>query len=583
MSIEAARRAGYAGEIIGMYKKSGGLSRREWLKQMSVPVVAASVGSGLIGTAISSAQTGNATSHDNSLGARIYNIRDYGAKGDGSTLDTAGVQAAIDACTKDQGGTVLVPAGVFVIGTIELKSNVTLHLAAQGKLLGSADGKQYRAADAIPLSGDSTLGDGNVGLIYAVNAENIVIEGPGTIDGQGAQFHSPSRDVLPPAGISGNHRPYHLLFHRCNNLTVRDIFLTASAYHSVRIIQSKYVKLDAIRIHNRVNGNNDGFHFISAQHVHVSNCTVECQDDACALFGSCKFVTVTNCTFSTRWSVFRFGGGEAENITVSNCVIYDTFGCPIKMRCGSRSRFENISFSNLIMKNVTGPISIGLDSSYRRPPEDAASASGKGIVRNISFQGIRATVVSGRQYADMPFPASFRPGESKSCIALNGVGSDFLEEISFNNVHVTYEGGGTAEEASIRDVPQRAGEYFELGILPAYGLYARNVRGLTLHDVRFEMTAPDLRPAMVFDRVEDGTINGFSAQGNPAAEALLRFTNSRDLLFTSPRVLTPSAAFLQLEGETNERITIDGGDLSRAGAPVKYSRGASERAVRMRT
>src|SRR6266700_877725 len=362
-----------------MTKKSGGLSRREWLKQMSVPVVAASVGSGLVGTAISSAQTGRATNHDNTLGVRIYNIRDYGAKGDGSTLDTGAVQAAIDECTKDQGGTVLVPAGVFVIGTIELKSNVTLHLAAQGKLLGSADGKQYRAADAIPLSGDSTLGDGNVGLIYAVNAENIVIEGPGTIDGQGAQFHSPSRDVLPPAGISGNHRPYHLLFHRCNNLTVRDIFLTASAYHSVRIIQSKYVKLDAIRIHNRVNGNNYGFHFISSEHVAVSNCTVESQDDSCALFGSCKFVTVTNCTFSTRWSVFRFGGGAAENITISNCVIYDTYGCPIKMHCGARGRLENITFANLIMKNVTGPISIGLDST-RRGGVTANTPGVKGIV-----------------------------------------------------------------------------------------------------------------------------------------------------------------------------------------------------------
>src|SRR5256885_1644737 len=298
---------------------------------------------------------------ENALGARTYNIRDFGAKGDGTTLDTSAVQAAIDTCKKDQGGTVLVPAGVFVIGTIEMKSNMTLHIAAQGKLMGSADGKQYHAADAIPLSGDSTLNDGNVGLIFAVKAENFTIEGPGTIDGQGAQFRSPSRGVLPPAGIGGNHRPYHLLFHQCKNVTVRDIFLTQSAYHSIRIIQSSFIQLHGIRIYSRVNRNNDGFHFISCQYVHISNCDVECQDDACALFGSCKFVTVTNSSFSTRWSVFRFGGGEAENITVSNCLIYDTYGCPIKMHCGARSRFENITFSNLIMKNVTGPISIRLD------------------------------------------------------------------------------------------------------------------------------------------------------------------------------------------------------------------------------
>src|SRR5580704_19113647 len=128
-------------------------------------------------------------------GTRTYNVRDFGAKGDGAALDTVPVQAAIDACTRDRGGIVLVPAGVFVIGTVEMKSNVTLRVAAGGKLLGTDDGKQYYAADAIPLHGDSTLEDGNVGLIFAVKAENITIEGPGTIDGQGKQFLSPSRGV----------------------------------------------------------------------------------------------------------------------------------------------------------------------------------------------------------------------------------------------------------------------------------------------------------------------------------------------------------------------------------------------------
>jgi polygalacturonase len=122
----------------------------------------------------SAAEPDNAASEKN-LGARVYNVRDFGAKGNGKTLDTAAFQSAIDACTRDKGGTVLVPAGVFVIGTMEIKSNVTLHIAAQGIILGTADGKQYFAADAIPLHGDSTLEDGNVGLIFAVNAENVTI------------------------------------------------------------------------------------------------------------------------------------------------------------------------------------------------------------------------------------------------------------------------------------------------------------------------------------------------------------------------------------------------------------------------
>ncbi|PYY16729.1 MAG: glycoside hydrolase [Acidobacteria bacterium] len=568
------------------------VSRRKWLRLAAT----ASVGSGLMGVTSLTAQTGaspSGSSHD--LGTRTYNIRDFDAKGDGVTLDTAAVQAAIDACNQDQGGTVLVPAGVFVIGTIEMKSNVTLHLAAQGKLLGSADGKQYRAADAIPLSGDSTLNDGNVGLIFAVKADNFTIEGPGMIDGQGFQFHSPTRGVPPPSGRGGNSRPYHLLFHQCRNIAVRDITLLESAYHSIRIIQSSYVNLTGIHIHNRVNSNNDGFHFISAQHVHISNCTIECQDDACALFGSCKYVTVTNCSFSTRWSVFRFGGGEAENIAVSNCLIYETYGCPIKMHCGSGARFENMSFSNLVMKNVTGPIAINVGQQPRRSPQGAAPTTAApvqpeagsqdsgppGIVRNISFSNIHATVVVPVQLADVPFTSGYRPAELKSCISLNCV-EGTLEKITFDNVHVTFPGGGTAEEAAVRDVPKIAGEYFETGILPSYALFVRNVQGLTLSNVRFEVAGTEARPAVVFDHVNDAAVNGFSVQGTKESESTLRFIDSRDVLLTATRLLAPAPIFLQVEGAESGAITIDAGDLSKASSAVAFRAGASQKAVKLR-
>ena len=203
-------------------------------------------------------------------------------------------------------------------------------------------------------------------------------------------------------------------------------------------------------------------------------------------------------------------------------------------------------------------------------------------IRNLTFQGIRATVVSeGGQYADMPFKNNFRPGETRSCITLNGVGDDYLEGITFNDVHVTYGGGGTAEEAARRDVPKMAGEYFEVGTLPAYGLYARNVRGLSLTDVRFEVTTPDLRPAMVFDHVRDATVNGFAAQGNPQSE-ILRCSDSEDVLVSAARVLTPAAAFLQVEGEGNRGITVDGGDLTKAAEVVVVRGGAKKSAVKVR-
>jgi hypothetical protein len=553
---------------------------------MSGPVLAASLGSSLLATPRAAAAETPAA--DRLAGARVYNIRDFGAVGDGTTLDTAALQAAIDACARDGGGTVLVPAGTFSIGTVELRSNLTLHLAASATLLGSGDGKQYHAIDAIPLRGDSTLGDGNWALLYAVNAQNITVEGPGTIDGNGPQFYNYGQaGTPPPSGIGGAQRPYHLLFHRCENLVVRDLRLIRCAFHSIRVIQSRHVRMDGLYIHNRVNINNDGFHFISTHHVTITNCTLLCQDDACALFGSCQFITVSNCVFSTRWSVFRFGGGHVRNIAVSNCVIYETYGCPIKIGAGGM-QLENLSFSNIIMQNVTGPIGINFSARARNETGGADPAPGS-FVRNISFSHIRATVVKEptMTYPDMKTIGRVYDGEQHSCITLNGVGGAMIENVTFDDVHVTSVGGGTAEHAAKRRIPETTREYFGVWSEapfgpPAYGLYARNVKGLTLHNVRFEVANPDLRPAVVLDNVHDAAITGLSVQGNPAAESVLRFTGVQDALVAAPRVLTPAAAFLQLEGDKNTGIIVDGGDLSKATAPLAYRDGATDRSVKLR-
>lgn len=538
------------------------LSRRNWLGFITTASIFAT------GTKVFGAPAPEAASTSG-----IYNVRDFGAQGDGVTLDTKAIQSAINTCAQAQGGMVLIPPGTFVTGTLELKSNVTLHIAAQGKILGTGDGKQYYAAEAIPTTGEWTMGDGNVGLIFAANAENVSIEGKGTIDGQGVLFKSAVKGEVPPAGISGNKRPHHLLFYKCKNLSVKDIFLTNSAYHSVRVCVCKEVKLDGVRIHSRVIHNNDGFHFISSEHVHVSNCDVKCQDDACALFGSNKYVTITNCSFSTRWSVFRFGGGYSENITVSNCLIYETYGCPIKMRCDHLSHFENISFSNIVMQGVTGPISIGLGPQRPQPGEVLPKP---GIVKNISFSHIRATVVKPLPLTESLQDSKYNPGEMFSCIILNGMDEGFLENITFDDVHITFPGGGTAEQAAVRDVPKVASEYYVIGVPPAHGIFARNVKGLTLNNVRLQTQTPDLRPAMVLDHVKDATLNGCGITG---LNEVVRCIDVQDVLFQSPRVLNPSKIFLQVEGTANRNIKIDGGDLSKVNTPLA---GAWKEIVKLR-
>ena len=569
------------------------MTRRQWLGAVPVPAMAAIAGASLLTEQAHAAQPGIAKNAGDDLGARIYNVRSFGAKGDGATLDTAAVQAAVDACHNDGGGTVLVPAGTFLIGTVELRSHITLHIAAAGTLLGSAHGKDYHAADAIPLKGDSTLEDGNWALLFAVNAVHVTIEGPGTIDGQGAAFHSRERGTPPPSGLGGDLRPYHVLVYRCDDFAVRNISLLDGAYHSVRVIQSKRVRMDGIYIHNRVNGNNDGFHFISAEYVTVSNCTIKSQDDACAMFGSCRFITITNSSFSTRWSVFRFGGGTAENISVSNCLLYEVDGCPIKLHAAPGTHLENISFSNLILQEVTGPISISVGPAEPKPGAAAPTGGGESgalsrenraaVVRNISFSNIHGTVTTNPpQLSEASVSSGFRPGEGHSCITLNCVAGSTLENISFDDVHLIFGGGGTAEEGARRDLPPYAGEYFALGPMPAYGFYARNAKGITLNNVRLQVRTPDLRPAMILDHVEDAAVNGFSVQGDTEAESVLRFIDTKQVLMTAARLLTPSSPFLQLEGTANENIILDGGDLSRAAKTVIYRNGATSAAIKVR-
>lgn len=555
------------------------LSRRAWLGKMALPASGVVLAAAWLDPQRAAAAKHKSEESPSDLGARVYNIRDHGASGDGKTLDTAALQAAIDACNKDGGGTVLVPSGTFVIGTTELKSNVTLHIAAGGTLLGSADGKQYHAVDAIPLSGDTTLRDGNWALLFAVKQKNIRIEGPGTIDGQGAQFHSPQRGVLAPSGLRGPQRPYFVLLYQCEDVTVRNIGMIDCAFHCIRPIESKRLHMENIYIHSRVNSNNDGFHFISCEYATVSNCVVLCGDDACAMFGSCRNITVTNCFFSTRWSVFRFGGGHAGNIAVSNCVLSVVDGCPFKFQGDAGSLFENMSFSDIVLDQVTGPISISIGATKSRTGQQFPPV----VVRNISFSHIHGTVSTN---PDATLPEStlhvgLRPGEAHSAIVLNAINGCTIENIALNDVHITFGGGGTADEGAHRDVPQVFGEYFELGPIPAYGLYARNARGLTLSNVRFQTATPDLRPAVVLDHVEDAAFNGFSVQGDLQAESVMRLTACKQVMLSATRVLTPSSAFLSVEGADNENIIVDGGDLSKSSSPAVYKNGASANSVKL--
>jgi hypothetical protein len=240
------------------------------------------------------------------------------------------------------------------------------------------------------------------------------------------------------------------------------------------------------------------------------------------------------------------------------------------------------------MRNVTGPISIGFSGSGNQGSSSAAVSNLPGtgsFVRNITFNGIRATVVERPvDHPDILYGVSPRSGETNSCISLNAWDENYIENISFTDVHIKYAGGGSTEQAAKRDIPKVAAEYFgvwdpEPGGPPCYGLYARNVKNLTLQNVRFEYEKEDARPAIIFDNVQDASLTGVSAQGNKNDNALMRFINSKDVLISACRVLSPVACFLSVEGERNEGIQVNGGDLRKAVKKLAFKDGGKESAV----
>ena len=446
-----------------------------------------------------------------------HSIRDYGARGDGATDDTAAIQRAIEACHAAGGGIVLFPAGTYLSGTVTLKSNVTLEFAAQARLLGSTELAAYPRPERDVLQ---VIQQPCLALIRADGATNIGLRGGGTIEGQGVGF-----DWRKP-------RPNLLLLVGCHGVMLQEALFKDSAVYACLLVGCTDVWVRGIRIRSRVRPNADGLDLSSCENVRISDCDIWCGDDGIGLKNDidrpCRNIVITNCIISTRWAAFRFGPESIagyQNITVSNCVIHDTFGCGIKLQMVEGASMENIVFSNIVMNNVTGPISLRLGEweTAERPH----GPRGIGTLRNIQFHNIRATVAetaTGHSF-EPGVPGQVFDGEQRSCISLNGLPGHPIENVTMSDIHITFPGGGTLAEGARRDIPElprNYPEYFMFGILPAYGLYARHARRLALRNVRFDLASRDLRPAIMGDDVDDFELTNFRLMADPQAEALIR-------------------------------------------------------------
>lgn len=426
--------------------------------------------------------------------AANYNVVDFGAKADGTTLDTKAVQAAIDACTSNGGGKVIIPAGKKVLtGTLYLKDFVTLHLENGAVLLGSPNIDDY-ATDThkIMYKNESHM---DRCLIFARDARSFAIEGYGTIDGNGAAFK--------------NQRPMLLRFLNCRDIHLNDITLQNPAAWTSAFLYCNEITVSGIRIHSRANKNGDGLDFDGCTNVRVSNCSFDNSDDSICLQTSrpdkpCKNVVVSNCIFKTKWGGMRIGllsRGNIEQVAVSNCTFNDIDDSGLKIQQCEGGEMRNLSFTNLVMENVPRPIFMTF--SQQRVCVDVPEGTYEPLSRmhNMVFSNI---VVDNREL------------DKNSCFFLTGYPGHDIENIILKDVQFTVSGGGTHEDAkkqvkeySLDVVKKHWPEFSLVGTLPASGLFARHIDGLTVENFHLFVEGKDARKPYILQDVKHAEIENF--------------------------------------------------------------------------
>lgn len=261
-----------------------------------------------------------------------YDILSFGAKGDGMTDDAMAIQKAIDRCSAEGGGMVLLPRNhVFLSGPIELKSQVELHLEATATLKANPDEGIYRLSAFGENRGEGML------WLWAKDAENISITGKGTIHGNGIAFMGDelgdSYELKPLADQAFDPRPHVLTLTNVTNLTIRDVTIKEGAYWTVHLIGCNEAVIDGINLLNNLKiRNGDGIDLDHSKNVRIANCHITSGDDCICLknrrefeqYGSCHDIVVTNCVMSSRSCAIKIGSENMDsiyNVVFDNCII----------------------------------------------------------------------------------------------------------------------------------------------------------------------------------------------------------------------------------------------------------------------
>jgi polygalacturonase len=466
-----------------------------------------------------------------------FNVRAFGAIGDGKTLDSPAINRAIDAAVQAGGGTVLVPAGTYLCGSIHLQSNIHLLIDAGATILGAPQNlNAYDETEPYTLGGYQDGGHCyfHNSLIWGENLTNVFISGNGTINGGGLvrsdgvldkmvgfnKFNPPVTNAAPPVRLGNKAIALKL----CRNVLIHDVTIFHGGHFAILVTGCDNLTVDNVTMDT----DRDGIDIDCCRNTMVSNCRINSPNDdglcpkstyALGEWRPTENLTIVNCQVSgfeegtlidgtmkpskNHNGRIKFGtesSGGFRNCTVANCTFRSCRGLALEEVDGGI--MDNITINNLTMMDVPDyAIYITTGKRNRTPGVTTNSRARNILISNVIADGVGK--MSGIQIMGLP--------------------EQPLEGIRLENIRLTSNGGGTATDADIN--PKELGTGYpeprKMGTLPAYGIYARHVKDLELANIHLNFTATDLRPAMAFADIDGLELDNLKAQvadGIKAAE-----------------------------------------------------------------
>jgi polygalacturonase len=485
------------------------------------------------------------------LHAAVFDVTSFGAKGDGQTQNREAITKALDAAAAAGGGVVVFPPGIWLTGSLRLRSNITLQLERGAVIEASADASTYDPPEPNQWDKFQDFGHSHFhnSLIWGEGLENVAIMGGGRISGKALA-----------RGERGGGGDKAIALKLCHNVTLRDFSIANGGHFGILATGVDNLTIDNVLIDT----NRDGIDIDSCRNVRISNSSINSpNDDAITLKGTHALgaarlsanITITNCLVSGfeigslldgsfkrtvqtapdrdgptgRIKIGTESEGDFRNITISNIVFDTSRGLAIESVDGSH--IEDVAVSNITMRNVSNaPIFIRLGSRMRAPDSPPV-----GSIRRIMISNVVADDADPR-YGSI---ISGIPGHDVEDVTLRGLRLVYRGGLTLDNVAKQtselvnpffFRASGGVPPREAYETPEREKEYPEpsmFGIIPAYGFFIRHAKGIQLEDIDLSYLKEDRRPAFVLDQVEGIELENCQAAKADGVPALVMMKAKR--------------------------------------------------------